>query len=119
MKTESTTKVPRRHLSTNAYQSGQSNVIVSSDATALAPIAIGERNCEAALGRPWRWVRDLARASGVPKLPGKMPCYSAAGLMALFASEVGDDSSVADEGEPVTSDQILARLGRKRAAGSR
>jgi hypothetical protein len=32
----------------------------------VTPIIIGPKNAEAATGWPWRWVRDTARALGVP-----------------------------------------------------
>lgn len=39
--------------------------------TSLAsPLFISDRNAEALIGRPWRWVRDTARSLGVPVLQG-------------------------------------------------
>ncbi len=32
----------------------------------VAPFVVGPKNAEAATGWPWRWVRDTARALGVP-----------------------------------------------------
>jgi hypothetical protein len=34
--------------------------------TLVAPLVVGPKNSEAATGWPWRWVRDTARALGVP-----------------------------------------------------
>ena len=84
----------------------------------VAPIAIAELNCEAATGRPWRWVSDLARANRIPRLPGKMPCFSAVALSALFTTD-GERVGAALDEETVTPDQILAAVGRRRVAGSR
>lgn len=32
----------------------------------VMPLVVGPKNAEAATGWPWRWVRDTARALGVP-----------------------------------------------------
>lgn len=32
----------------------------------VRPVLLGPKNCEAAVGAPWRWVRDQAAVLGVP-----------------------------------------------------
>lgn len=79
---------------------------------AVVPIAISELNCEAATGRPWRAVRELARRHGLARLPGKIPVYRADALLALFADESASDTT--DEDDELTSaETVLARLGRR------
>lgn len=81
---------------------------------AVAPLAIGEANCEAAIGRPWRWVRELAARHNLPRLPGKMPVYRADALLALFAP--GEDAQACPPGEPeenISVDSVLRTVGRR------
>jgi len=52
------------------------------------PHAIGPANCEFAIGAPWRWVRDFARAHGVPMWRvGAKTVIPAAPLLAALERE--------------------------------
>jgi hypothetical protein len=68
------------------------------DREAPRPRYIGPRNCEAVIGHAWRWVRDHAKAWGVPilRVDAKSLIDAEAFAAALEAHAVVDTSPEAE-----------------------
>lgn len=82
-----------------------------------APVLLGPKNCEAATGLSWRWVRDAARELGVPFLCAKRKCAirTEAFMAALERLNSAPDAPLTTD-EPMTDPAALVRqlLGKRR-----
>lgn len=89
---------------------------------AVIPLLLGPANCEAAVGLPWRFVRDHAPELGVPIIgTGRKRCVRAD----LFIEALERSGTRADlpsvakaEPEPLDAAEVIRRaigVGRRRA----
>jgi len=91
-----------------------------SDLAPVAPLLIGPRNCEAAIGQLWRWTRRFAEQAGVPiwRL-GTKTAIPAAQLMRAFEAHVAATQPAPRElTDEEREDVILARMGLERVPGA-
>lgn len=81
----------------------------------VAPLTIGDANCQAVIGRPWRWCVETARALGVPVLTVRRRPVIPAQQFIEALWKAGGNPSAANDTEPPapieTADDVLSRLG--------
>lgn len=91
------------------------NEAVSPERGGFFPLLLGPKNCEAATGLPWRFVRDHARQLGIePIRVGKKLCVPVAAFLGALRPANGD---YADEQVPAdAAAQLRERLGLRLVA---
>lgn len=84
----------------------------------MLPLTVGPRNCEAATGVPWRWLRDHAAELGVQivRIDGKSVIVATELLAALerYAGRIG---TAFDDQPEATRDELAAMRTRIARAG--
>lgn len=90
------------------------------DRAPVAPLLIGPRNCEAAIGQLWRWTRRFAEQAGVPiwRLGTKTAIPAAPLMRALEAHAAAHQPPPRELTDAEHEDAFLAKLGLKRLPGT-
>jgi hypothetical protein len=90
----------------------------------VAPITIGPKNCEQAIGAPWRWTRAKAVELGVPllEIDGKTVIEAEALLAAFKKHGALRETERLQMAEPGSADELAMmrqRLSERRVGGAR
>jgi hypothetical protein len=83
----------------------------------VLPVVLGPKNCEAAVGFPWRWVRDCSRALGVPLIGHGKKLGVRADLFVAALERAGMTST--PDGEPEMASDVDAAELVRRALGKK